>query len=325
MKILTRIIIFIILGVAVVNIFFVFYPFKVGEKTVFIPPNSNAVRVAMILKESAEIKSQWHFLVMGQVFKVFNSIRAGEYEFTERVSMWTILRKLARGEIAICRITIPEGWTVQDICDLLSREKLVDPKKFLALANDSNYVIDDFKFPKNLEGYLFPDTYYFTKGTSTENSIIGQMLSQFKKKVIDGLRKELSESKYSLNKIVTMASIVEREAIVDVERPIIAGVFYKRLKIGMALQSDPTVRYALSKYKGALTMDDIRTRSAFNTYYHPGLPPHPICNPGVASIKASINPPSVDYLYFVSKRDGTHFFSKKYGEHKKAKRKYLGT
>lgn len=325
MKIFTRIIISVIVVIAVVNIFFVFYPFKVGGKNIFIPPNSNAVKVATILKENTVIKSKWHFLVMGQVFKVFNSIRAGEYEFTDRVSMWTILRKLAKGEIAICRVTIPEGWTVKDICDLLSKEKLVDPKKFMALANDSNYVIDDFKFPKNLEGYLFPDTYYFTKGISTEGSIIGQMLSQFKKKIIDGLREELAKSKYSFDKIITMASIVEREAIVDIERPIIAGVFYKRLRMGMALQSDPTVRYALSKYEGALTMADIRTKSAFNTYYHPGLPPHPICNPGIASIKASINPPSVDYLYFVSKRDGTHYFSKKYGEHKIAKRKYLGT
>ena len=325
MKIFNRIIIYLLVIIAAINIFFVFFPFKTAGKAVFIKPHSNAIQVVDVLKETGTIKSRWHFLVMGQIFKAFNSIRAGEYEFSARVSTWTVLQKLARGEIAICKITIPEGWTAQDIADLLSREKLVDPKIFLMLVNDSNYVIDDFKFPKNLEGYLFPDTYYFTKGTSTENSIIGQMLSQFKKKVIDGLGKDIKGSNHSLGKIITMASIVEKEAIVNVERPIIAGVFYKRLRMGMPLQSDPTARYAISKYAGALTMQDLRTRSPFNTYLYAGLPPHAICNPGIPSIQAALHPQDDGYLYFVSKNDGTHFFSRKYEDHRKAKRKYQGT
>lgn len=325
MKIVNYIVICILVVLALFNLFSLFYPIQIQNKSVVIPPRSNSIQVASILKENGIIKNEIYFLVIGQMFKVFHNIRAGEYSFGQRVSTWMVLRKLARGEITIYKITIPEGWTNLDIGNLMVQSGLVDRDKFFNLTNDANFIIDSYKFPKNLEGYLFPDTYYFMKGTNTEESIISQMLSQFKKKVIDKYGEEIKKNEYSIDRIIILASLIEKEAVTDFERPIIAGVFYNRLKRKMRLQCDPTVRYALGKFDGRLTIGDLNVKSPFNTYIHTGFPPHPICNPGIASIVASLRPASVDYIYFVSKNDGTHYFAKSYEEHKEAKKKYQGS
>lgn len=325
MKILNTIIIYSLLVIALFNLFLFFYPFQTQGKPVIIPPRSNSIQVASTLKENGIIRNKTYFLVAGQMFKVFHNIRAGEYDFGSRASTWMVLKKLSRGEIAIYRITIPEGWTISDTGKLLSQSRLVDPGEFFNLVNDADFTIDSYKFPKNLEGYLFPDTYYFMKGVNIEKTIIVQMLSQFKKKIVDVYGAEIKAKGYSLEKVIILASLVEKEAVVDHERPVIAKVFYNRLRKKMLLQCDPTVRYALGKFSGKLSRKDLGVKSPFNTYLHAGLPPYPICNPGIASIKAVLRPADTDYLYFVSKNDGTHYFAKSYEEHKEAKKKYQGS
>ena len=325
MKVITCVIVFSLVVLALFNLFFLFYPFENQCKSVIIPPRSNSLQVASILEENGVIRSKIHFLAAGQIFKVFRNVRAGEYNFGTRVSIWMVLRKLAKGEITIHRITIPEGWTTMDICSLLAQSGLIDPKEFSELVKDANFASGSYKFPKILEGYLFPDTYYFMKGVNTEKTIIAQMLSQFKKKVVDVYGEGIKVKGCTLDKIIIMASLIESEAIIPEERPIIAGVFYNRLKKKMLLQCDPTVRYALGKFNGKLTTEDLKVKSSFNTYIHAGLPPNPICNPGIAAIKAALYPSEVDYLYFVSKNDGTHHFAKDYQDHKKAKKQYQGS
>jgi len=151
------------------------------------------------------------------------------------------------------------------------------------------------------------------------------MLKQFKKRVVDVYSAEIEQEGYTLEKVLIMASLVEREALANSERPVIAKVFYNRLKKGMMLQSCPTVMYALGKYTGKLSTEDLRVKSPFNTYICTGLPPRPICSPGIPSIEAAIRPADVNYLYFVSKNNGTHYFSKDYESHRRAKLKYQGT
>lgn len=324
-KVINFIIICSLVYLSLYNIFLLFYPFPNQCESVVITPHSDSIQVASILEENGLVKNKFYFLVVGQIFKIFHNLKAGEYEFGKRVSTWNVLNKLAKGEIAIYKITIPEGWTIQDIVCLLSEKGLINPERFLALAENANFMVESYKFPKNLEGYLFPDTYYFTKGVDTEESIIAQMLSQFKRRVIDKYGDEIRTRKYSLDRIIILASLIEKEAVVNYERPVISKVFYNRLKRKMLLQCDPTVRYALGKFEGKLTLYDLNVKSPFNTYIHTGLPPHPICNPGIASIRAAIYPADVDYLYFVSKNDGTHYFTKNYEEHREAKKKYQGT
>jgi UPF0755 protein len=218
-------------------------------------------------------------------------------------------------------VTIPEGLTVREIAELLGKMQIADGAKFLALAAESELLQSLGLDHGGLEGYLFPDTYYFTPATP-EREILLAMAEQFRKAIRPLLAQRDDGIGLSPHEIVTLASVVEKETGVEAERPLVSAVFHNRLKRQMPLQSDPTVIYGLKKFDGNLTRKDLREPSPYNTYRITGLPPGPICNPGLSSIRAALYPADVPFLYFVSKNDGTHLFSESLAEHNRAVKTY---
>jgi UPF0755 protein len=222
------------------------------------------------------------------------------------------------------QVTIPEGWNIRQISGILAQAGLIDPAKFLALAlspeGPKRYQIN---LP-NYEGLLFPDTYAFSK-VDGEERILERMEQRFKEKVNQPILDEMKAKKLTLEKTLTLASIIEKETGVAEERPLVSSVFWNRLAKGMRLQSDPTTMYGIPNFSGRLTKADLQAYTPYNTYVIPALPPGPICNPGLASILAAIRPASTRYFYFVSNNNGRHIFSETYGEHSRHVNAYQKT
>lgn len=257
---------------------------------------------------------------------------AGNYKLPEKISIADLVKVLttaSKREQVI--ITIPEGLSNKEIAKIWEEKKMGTADDFLAKASvtDSREIIPELTYGflalkgkgADLEGYLYPDTYYIFKDSQPED-LIKKMLDNFENKTKDILA-EVQSSGKNFHDILTLASIVEREVPKTSERPIIAGIFLKRIQIGMALQSDATVNYATGKYKLQPTHDDLQTESPYNTYKYRGLPPSPIGNPSISSIKAVLNPEQSEYLYFLSKPTGETIFSKILDEHNENKAKYL--
>ncbi|MCF6093996.1 endolytic transglycosylase MltG [Microaerobacter geothermalis] len=294
---------------------------------VTIPKGAASSDIGQILYNHGLIRNALVFKYYIRMKGVDNQLQAGQYQFTPGESMDDLIRKLKNGDIYVETITftIPEGLKVDEIADLLANKGLVNREKFLELVNTGSF---DYEFinniPKNknrkyrLEGYLFPETYELEKG-ATEYDIINRMLAQFEKEFKPEWLEELKKRKITLDEAVTLSSIVEREVKVDKERERVAGLFFNRLEIGMALQSDATVQYALGKQKEIVTYADLEIDSLYNTYKYPGLPPGPISSPGRNSLKAVVYPEKNDFLYFVTKKDGSgeHYFAKTFAEHRK--------
>jgi UPF0755 protein len=238
-----------------------------------------------------------------------------------------ILAKMLRGQVVTYPFTVPEGYTVIQVVDLLVRKGFADPAKLTQIVKEAPmvfpYTIRSKLVKQPLEGFLFPDTYQYHKGMS-EEAIVTMMLRRFESNFGPDLQARAAELKMSVPEAVTLASIIEREARVPAERPIISAVYHNRLKIGMKLDADPTVRYALDHPGDIVTFKDLEVNSPYNTYKNAGLPPGPIAAPGLASIRAALYPADVPYLYFVAKNDGTgaHEFSRTLAEHVRAVRKY---
>ncbi|WP_297058565.1 endolytic transglycosylase MltG [Thermosulfurimonas sp.] len=293
---------------------------KPAPQVVFIPPDTPVKEVAHILKERKLIRSTWAFYLEGLRLGVLDKLKAGEYELSPHLSPAQILEKLARGEVITHIVTIPEGYNVWEIARLLDRAGLVSRREFLSLAFNATFAHSLGIPGPSVEGFLFPDTYYLVKGLSPAE-IIKIMVSHFWK-VWAKYEKRAQEMGVSVYEVVTLASIVEKEAVFSREKPLIAAVYWNRLRRGMPLQADPTVRYALKRFRGRLYYKDLRVANPYNTYRYPGLPPTPIANPGEDSLRAVLYPAKVPYLYFVSKGDGTHYFSSTYREHLRAVRRY---
>jgi len=248
-------------------------------------------------------------------------IHWGVYRFDPSLSPREILNRMVLGKGVFYSVTIPEGLTVKQIADLLEQMQIADREKFLAeAANPELLAILGLQY-NGIEGYLFPDTYHFTPSTP-ERDIILAMAEQFRKVSEPIFAQHQAGAQLALHEIVTLASIIEKETGVEAERPLVSAVFYNRLKLRMPLQSDPTVIYGLKTYNGNLTRKDLQNPSPYNTYRVPALPPGPICNPGVSALKAALQPAPVPYLYFVSKNDGTHFFSENLEVHNRAVKEY---
>lgn len=290
-------------------------------RIVYIEPGTGAWRIAEILKEAGVVRNRPLFLLVAFARGSHARLRPGEYEFNPRMSLLEVLRKLEKGEVLVHHVTIPEGFTVKEIGRLLAAKGLVDEGRFLATASDQELLRKAGLEGDSFEGYLFPDTYHLTKGM-TEEAIIQVMLTRFRQAfgpAEEGRAKALG---MNLREVVTLASLIEKEAKADGERALISAVFHNRLKLQMPLQSDPTVIYALPEFSGRLRRADLAIPSPYNTYLHQGLPPGPIANPGRASILAALYPAPVNYLYFVSRNDGTHVFARSLVEHDRAVRKY---
>jgi UPF0755 protein len=297
-------------------------PTKKGahDRTFFVQGGSTLSQVAVELEKKEIITKKRLFLLWARLMGYGREIKAGEYKLGPGIPPLKILDILRKGTILTHPVTIPEGFTREQISELLEKKGLADKNEFLLLTGDPAIAKQYGISGPNLEGYLYPDTYHFSRGLSAL-TIIGVMVNRFRE-VTDPLRERVKETGMTLKEVIILASIVEKETGLSVERPIIASVFLNRLKKGMRLASDPTVIYGLKDFNGNLTRKDLSLPTPYNTYLIPALPPGPIANPGQQAIKALLYPDKTDYLYFVSKNNGSHYFSKTLSEHSRAVETY---
>lgn len=283
--------------------------------------------IGELLKKKHIIRSAAGFVLASRVAGVRGHMVAGSYEVSSSMSPKEIAIEIAMGRTSNEYVTIPEGYTIRQIAARLAGRHMADEAKFVKMATTQGrqFVTNKFRAPNNnLEGYLFPDTYRIPKGTS-ENQIIAMMLDNFRNKVMPLGSDVFAKYPDKLDHVIILASLVEREAEVPKDRKLIAAVLENRLRDGMKLQCDATIEYALPEHKNRLYYKDLKYPSPYNTYLYAGLPPTPIANPGLASIKAALEPAKVNYLYYVAKSDGSHVFNVTYEEHKKAIAKFRGT
>lgn len=296
------------------------------EKILTIERGQSLNAIAVKLYEEKLIKSAFYFKLAAKIKRCENKIKFGEYKISPKNSAIQILNQIVEGRIYMHLVTIPEGFTIEQIAQRLSKENIVDKEEFLVLAkNNTNIEINGYT-PPTLEGYLFPDSYFFPKGL-TAAEVISTFINKFKEKIIPLYEeaKKQNNKLMSLDDIIKLASIVEAEAKLDKERPVIASVYYNRLNKKILLQCDATIQYVLEKRKINIDYNDLSMDTPYNTYLYPGLPPTPIGNPGTASVNAVLFPAKTQYLYFVRNDkagDGSHIFSKTYEEHLKAIDKY---
>ncbi len=286
--------------------------------------------VASCLANEGVIRSPLLFRALTKLSGGDGKLKAGEYEFSPGIFPWEALKDLLEGRVVYRPFTVREGLSVEQIGDLVEQEGLGSKGVFLQHAKDPALLPEPFEPPQGqvryaLEGYLFPDTYNVNKGMS-EKDLVSMMLNRFLRVFTEEVRAKAEAANLTVHQVATLASIVEKEARSPEERPIIAGVFLNRLKLGMPLQADPTVVYALGKAPGTVLWKDLEVDSPYNTYRHRGLPPGPISNFGLACLQAVLDPEDVDYLYFVAKNDGTgtHAFARTLDEHNKNRRTYQG-
>lgn len=287
---------------------------------VYIKPKTGVQEIAQTLRDAGVIQSRWTFLALAYMQGSLTRLQAGEYEFSRGISILEILRKLEAGRVVTHLVTIPEGFTAQDIARLLAGEHLADTDRFMALVKDAKFAESLGVPAPSLEGYLFPDTYRLTRGMG-EEEILRLMVAHFRQTAPKDIEEQAQRLGLDAHSVVTLASLIEKEAKLNSERPVVAGVFYNRLRRNMPLQSDPTAVYGASP-RHKITRRDLHRRSPYNTYLKAGLPPGPIANPGLASLKAALNPARTSFLYFVAKNDGSHFFSRTLEQHVQAVRKY---
>jgi UPF0755 protein len=282
-----------------------------GQKFVLLRPGSSTRKIASELKAAGVIRSEdgfllWHYLHHKGLLK------AGEYLFEESANALAVHERLVRGDIYVHTLVIPEGYTIFDIAQAIQDAGLGSAQEFLSLARSQSALIHDLDpDARSLEGYLFPNTYQFTRTQSMLDMLL-TMLKQFRQVAQQiGLRSDV-------HRVVTMASIIEKETAVPEERPLVASVYYNRLEKSIALDADPSVIYAElldGKYQGALHHADMQIPSPYNTYLHAGLPPGAIANPGKSSLEAAMHPASTNYYYFVSNGNGHHRFASSLEEH----------
>lgn len=294
-----------------------------GETVVTIPEASATGEIASILKENGVIKNEFGFKIKVRIKSAASDLKAGTYHFKGTLSVDDVIDSLISGPaITGVKITIPEGYNQQQIVALLVENGVCTEEEFLNAAANVDFGYDYLPAagdPLRLQGFLFPDTYYISENDSAQ-IIIAMMLKEFDKYYTDEWKNRVQEMGLTTQQWVTMASIVEKEAVVSSDRPIIAGVFYNRLQAGMNLQSCATVQYALGEVKSKLTDTDVQIDSPYNTYINPGLPPGPIASPGYESLQSALYPTESNYLFFVAKPNGAHIFSETYEQHLAAKR-----
>lgn len=301
-----------------------------------VAPGELPTDVAARLQKQGLIKNADLFINLVKYKKVATKIQAGDYVLTRIMTTEEIIEALQRGLAKMIPITIRPGWRAEEIADYLATRGLKNYNKdqFLKLVREGKFDYAILKerpktAPPSLEGFLFPETYNVPLDIANE-FLITLMLDTFNSRVTDAMRQKAAAAKITLYEAVTLASIVEREAVAATERPIIASVFWNRVKKKMLLQSDSTAQYAIGYqpatkqwWKSPVTIEElVAAKSPYNTYLNPGLPPGPICNPSLASITGAIEPAQTDYLFFYSKGDGTHVFARTYEEHLQNQQKY---
>lgn len=296
------------------------------EVVVEVPSGATSRQISALLAEKNLIRNDLVFRIYAKYTGLDNQMKAGKFHLNTNMSVDEIIRKLVKGETATISFTIPEGYTLTQIADTLSAKKLIDRDKFMELAANEPFDYDFLKAlpvgPKRLEGYLFPDTYNISEKT-TEKEIIEMMLDRFSKEMTPEFKNKAEKLGLTAREAVILASIIEREAMKDEERPKVAAVFLNRLHKNWKLESCATIQYILGKPQARLFNKDLEIESPYNTYKYPGFPPGPISSPGRASLQAAVNPANVDFMFFVVDEGGRHVFSRTLKEHNQNKAKYL--
>jgi UPF0755 protein len=320
LRLLLAAVLFCLLLGAGVGLYWYFGPYKgyAGETFIEINRGTSTQEIARTLARQGVVRSRWAFLAV-RVLEPGAKLQAGEYRFGSSATPWQVFNNIRRGEVFYQDVTFAEGSNIFDMAAVLAATGTVAPKAFLTAAADPAMIRDLDPRATSLEGYLFPSTYRLTH-QSNAGQLCAMMTAEFRKqwKAVGGGRRN-SEA----HDILTLASLVEKEAALPADRPIIASVFQNRLRLNMLLQCDPTTVYAAlleNRYRGTIHKSDLTSTNPYNTYTHPGLPPGPICNPGTASLKAALQPAETNYLYFVAKGDGSgaHHFSATLAEHDQA-------
>jgi UPF0755 protein len=274
------------------------------------------------LQKEGIIRYRGYFEIIGRIQGISRKVRVGYYGLNTSMSMWEVLEALRKGKIIEYEVVVPEGYNVYQIGWTLSVTPLVnDPNDFIRIAKDKDFTRFLGINADTLEGYLFPDTYYLPKGI-TMHDVAKRMVQRYQDVFTDSYRKRAAELGFTEQQVITLASIIEKEAKVPSERKLISAVYHNRLKKGMRLQADPTAVYGTKAWITKVTAKDLKRNSPYNTYLHKGLPPGPIANPGQGAILAALYPEPVDYLFFVAQGDGSHYFSNDYGTHTKAVGRY---
>ena len=272
--------------------------------------------------DKALLKNPIIFAGYARLKGVDKKIKAGEYSFEGGPSTLNVLGRLENGECKKYKITLIEGWTIAQMADYLANGPFANLRdSFLSATNDRYFVKQLGLDVDSAEGYLFPDTYIIERPYGGE-WLVKILVEQFHRVYPPEFDARAKELGFTKNQVVTLASIIEKETGSEAERPFISSVFHNRLKRGMLLQSDPTIIYGLKNFDGNLRKADLSNPHLYNTYVYAGLPPGPIANPGLASIKAALWPANTEYLYFVSRNDGTHEFSRTLAQHSKAVGKF---
>lgn len=291
------------------------------DTVILVPPGAGVRQIAASLEEAGVVKNRYFFEAYARFSKQAGTLKIGEYEFHKGNRLERVLEKLVKGKTKKYKMTFPEGRNVRDLCRVMVSRLMIDIITCLNLVSDTTLIREHAASAETLEGYLFPDTYTYDALT-TQAEFIDSMVHLFFKKLGQKRVEKIRTKGMTVHDAVILASIVEKETGQKGERAQIAAVFLNRLKMGMPLQSDPTVIYRIDPFDGNLTKDDLQRDTPYNTYTRKGLPAGPICNPGMASIDAVLHPATTEALYFVAKGDGSHYFSKSLEEHNRAVQYY---
>lgn len=323
------IVVLILLGIGYVYI--QIGPYNKNNKkdiVVEIPSGSTLTQVSSILEENKLIKNKLLFKLVSKFKEDNNGVKAGKYLLSQKYSNSEILDILISGKIYNdgIKVTIPEGSTYKEVIKYLTNAKLGKAEVYEELINNPKDFYEKYPFLNEedittLEGFLYPETYYFDEDIS-EKEVISSMLKRFSEVYTKELKEKQVKMGLTLQQVVNMASIIEKEAVKDIDRPKIAGVFYNRIDIGMPLQSDATIQYVFEERKKIVSYSDLKIDSPYNSYLNKGLPPTPISSPGIKSIEAALDPEDNDYLYFVATVEGGNNYSKTYDEHLKYVKEY---
>ena len=294
-------------------------PLPVGNKSmeIEIPRGATFRQAVEILSKEGLVRDKNLFLFLGRINGMERKIKAGYYSIQGPLSPLTIFRLLKKGQIFEYEITIVEGDALREIAEKLSERNIISKEDFRKLSTDKEFISYHQIDAPTLEGYLFPDTYRIPKGMDPKEAI-GMMIVRMREKYSGELKARTSEIGLSEREVLTLASIIEKEAEADNERPLISAVYHNRLKKGIPLQADPTCIYGIKSSGEKITEKDVRRKTPYNTYIIKGLPPGPIASPGIKSITAALYPAKVPYMFFVSNNDGTHRFSVTPEEHEVA-------
>jgi peptidoglycan lytic transglycosylase G len=292
-----------------------------GPLVVEIPPHERVAEIGRQLEDAGAIRSRFGFMAVAALRRSARHLKAGEYEVPRDASTLDVLRLLESGRVRQHVVLHPEGATALELTRVLEAERLAAAVDVLRVASDPAFLQAHGIEGPSVEGYLFPDTYYFVRGMRPEE-ILGRMIQRLHAKVGPDVEARARQRGLTVHALLTLASIIEREAIAREEMRLISAVFWNRLKHDMPLQADPTVQYAVGKERGTLTRADLQTDHPFNTYRRSGLPPGPIASPGLPAIEAALDPAPVAYLYFVAADDHRHHFSTTVAEHNAAVARY---